>query len=359
MQPTQQDRLHIMSLFPSSRSKYTLDILCVLDDFTRKTLSLEPDVRLDFAHPKRLPLFFKKYDFLLVESTWLGNQTQWKYKVAAYPEHPERNNHQLAKLVSWAKEHNVPTIFWNKEDPFHFEQFIESAKLFDYIFTTDANLLAQYQAQCPNSKIAVLPFPFQPKIHYPAGFEQIKTPSSIFIGSYIRHMHPERRIWQDMCFQAAAPFGLTIVDRHAKLAKNYQNYQFPHIDNVKYKSTVDYAKTASLNHKFQQSINVNTITNSPTMFSRRLIEIMACNRLVISNPSAAIDHLFPELCETVENEDQATALFEQLQYGYNAAQIEKINTAREHVYQHYTLKSWLKHILNQCKIDHPYINLPI
>lgn len=348
-----------MSFFMPSTAKYTLNILCVLDDFTRKTLAMEPNVQLDFAHPKRLPLFFKKYDFLLVESTWLGNQTQWKYKVAAYPEHPERNNYSLAKLVNWAKNRNIPTIFWNKEDPFHFGQFIESAKLFDYIFTTDANLVAQYQAQCPNSKIAVLPFPFQPKIHYPATFDSIKTHSSIFIGSYMRHMHLERRLWQDMCFEAAAPYGLTIVDRHAKLAKNHINYRFPQIDHLQYRSTVDYAKTASLNHEFQQSINVNTITNSPTMFSRRLIEIMACNRLVVSNPSDAIDHLFPDMCEVVSEKDQAVALFDQLQYGYTTTQIEKINTAREHVYQHYTLKSWLKQILIQCKIDHPFIDSPL
>lgn len=347
-----------MPPFTPSPQKYTLDILCVLDDFTRKTLALEPYVNLDFAHPKNLPLFYKKYDFLLVESTWLGNQTQWKHKVANYPEHPERNNLQLVKLVNWAKNRNIPTIFWNKEDPFHFEQFIQSAQLFDYIFTTDMNLIEQYQVRCPHSKIAVLPFPFQPKIHYPAPFEQIQTRSSIFIGSYIRHMHHERREWQDLCFEAAAPFGLTIVDRHAKLAKTNKDYQFPKLDQLVYKTAVDYRKTASLNHEYQQSINVNTITNSPTMFSRRLIEIMACNRLVISNPSNAIDHLFPELCETIETREQATALFEQLQYGYSPAQIEKVNAAREHVFQHYTLRSWLKYLLISCKIDHAYSELP-
>ncbi|MDQ8936997.1 CgeB family protein [Acinetobacter rudis] len=347
-----------MPSYTPSPQKYSLNILCVLDDFTRKALAFEPYVHLDFANPKRRPLFFKKYDFLLVESTWLGNQKQWKYKVANYPKHPERNNAALVRLIQWAKNHNIPTIFWNKEDPFHFEQFIHSAQLFDYIFTTDANLIQQYQVQCPNSKIAALPFPFQPKIHYPAPFSHIQSHSSIFIGSYMRHMHHERRQWQDLCFEAAAPFGLTIVDRHARRAKTNKNYQFPQIDQLVYKEAVDYKKTASLNHQFQQAINVNTITNSPTMFSRRLIEIMACNRLVISNPSLAIDNLFPNLCETIETKDQAIALFEQLQQGYNPAQIEKINTARELVFQHYTVRSWLQRILQQCNIDHAYASLP-
>lgn len=339
--------------------KYRLNILCILDDFTKKTLALEPYVNLNFAHPKHQPFFFKKYDFLLVESTWLGNQSLWRHKVATYPEYPERNNHQLAKLVSWAKNHNIPTIFWNKEDPFHFEQFINSAELFDYIFTTDANLIKHYQKRCPRSQIAALPFPFQPRIHYPAPFEQIQTRSSIFIGSYMKHMHHERRHWQDLCFNAAAPFGLTIVDRHTKLAQKDSSYQFPKINNIIYKEAVDYKKTTRLNHAFQQSINVNTITNSPTMFSRRLIEIMACNRLVISNPSTSIDHLFSDLCETIETPEQANALFEQLQYGYSSMQMEKINAARDHVYQNYTVRSWLQNILTSCKIDHPYTLLPL
>lgn len=348
-----------MSLFMPSQDACTLNVLCILDDFTKKSLVLEPNIRLSFASPKYSPLFFKKFDFLLVESTWLGNQTLWKYKVANYPDHPERNHQQLTRLVNWAKNQNIPTIFWNKEDPFHFDQFITAAKLFDFIFTTDSNLLDRYRTQCPNSKISALPFPFQPKIHYPAPLTQIKTHSSIFIGSYLRHMHPDRRKWQDLCFNSAAPFGLTIIDRHARLAKKHINYQFPKIQHALYKGSVDYVKTARLNHQFQQSINVNTITNSPTMFSRRLIEIMACNRLAVSNPSAAIDHLFPDLCETFDNQEQANALFEQLHHGYNAAQIEKIHNARQHVYQHYTIQSWLKHILISCDIDHAYLNLPI
>lgn len=348
-----------MYLFRPSRNTCILNILCILDDFTRKSLALEPNTQLSFATPKHLPLLFKKYDFLLVESTWLGNQTQWKYKVASYPDHPERNQQQLAYLVQWAKNQNIPTIFWNKEDPFHYDQFISTAKLFDFIFTTDANLIQQYQAQCPDSKIASLPFPFQPKIHYPSPFSQIRTRSSIFIGSYMRHMHSKRRLWQDLCFHAAAPFGLTLINRHAKLAKKNSQYQFPDIEHVRYRETVSYTKTAHLNHQFQQSINVNTITNSPTMFSRRLIEIMACNRLVVSNPSLAINHLFPDLCETLDNQEQAIDLFEQLQHGYTAAQIDKIHCARQLVYQHYTIQSWLKKILINCNIDHAYLNLPI
>ena len=338
-----------------TKAQSKLKILCVLDDFSSHMLAHEPNVSLEDANPNFMPWFYKHYDMLLVESTWLGRQRKWKYQVAHYPDHPERNNDKLTRLVQWAKNKNIPTIFWNKEDPFHFEQFIESAKLFDYIFTTDASIVDQYQRVCPNVKVAPLSFPFQPKLHYPAPLEQILDRSSVFVGSYMRHMHSERQQWQDMCFKAAAPYGLTVVDRHAYLAKTQSNYQFPEIDNIVYLPAIEYTHTAAVYHHYQQAINVNTITDSPTMYSRRLIEIMACNRLAISNPSLAIDQYFPDLCETITQADQAEALFEQLQYGYSAMQIEKVHTAREHVFAHYTVKTWLKKILRSCQIDHPYL----
>lgn len=338
------------------KAKSNLNILCVLDDFTASTLALEPFVHLDFARPNSLPAFYKKYDLLLVESAWLGHRNKWKHQVAAYPAHLERNNKKLVKLVKWAKDRNIPTVFWNKEDPFHFDQFIDSAKLFDYIFTTDASIIDRYQSYCPNSKIAALTFPFQPRIHFPAPLEQITQPSSLFIGSYMRHMHTARQQWQDMCFKAAAPIGLTVVDRHTHRAKTQIDYKFPVIENINYKNSIPYTQTTALYHQHQQAINVNTITDSPTMFSRRLIEIMACNRLVISNTSLSIDHLFPDMCETISNAAQATELFQQLQYGYNSDQIEKVHLARTHVFEHYTVKAWLKTLLTTCNIHHPFLD---
>ncbi|TCM68374.1 glycosyl transferase family 1 [Acinetobacter calcoaceticus] len=346
-----------MGFYFGTQAASKLNILCVLDPFSSQMLAYEPNITLEHANPNFLPLFYKHYDFLLVESAWLGQQNKWRHRVASYPDHQERNNHKLAKLVQWAKDKKIPTIFWNKEDPFHFEQFIDSAKLFDYIFTTDASIVERYQQLCPDAQVAALSFPFQPKIHFPSPLEHIVDHSSIFIGSYMRHMHSERQQWQDMCFKAAAPYGLTIVDRHAHLARTQEHYKFPVIDNIDYCNAVEYSKTAAYYHQHQQALNVNTVTSSPTMYSRRLIEIMACNRLAISNPSLAIEQHFPDMCETISHSDQADALFEQLQYGYTADQIEKVNTAREHVFQHYTVRTWLKNMLQHCQIDHPYLTL--
>lgn len=331
----------------------SLNILAIVDEFTESTLSLEKDVNL--IHKTSFFDYFStpKIDLLLVESAWLGHNNAWKYKIAHYPDHPERNNTKLRKLVNWAKSKNIPTVFWNKEDPFHFDQFIDSAKLFDYIFTTDSNMIEKYKQHVQHDNVFSLGFHFQPKIHYPTPLSEIKYKSSLFIGSYNQNTHDQRRAWQDLYFSTAAPYGLTIVDRHSNSNKIF--LKFPKYSNTLYLPNANYINTGKIYRDYQQSINVNTIIDSPTMFSRRLLEIMACGRLVISNPSLALQNLFPDLCEVVETQEQADELFTQLSYGLTQQQNEKIRYACDHVFTHYTVKQWLKDILNSCQIDHPYL----
>ena len=42
-------------------------------------------------------------------------------------------------------------MFWNKEDPPNFEHFVQTAKLFDFIFTTDESCVPRYQAVTPHA----------------------------------------------------------------------------------------------------------------------------------------------------------------------------------------------------------------
>lgn len=331
----------------------SINILAVLDDFTFTALKLEAHVNLISYQHWFYHFFPGKIDFVLVESAWLGQKRKWQYHIADYPEHPGRNNNKLKTLIQWARKHGIPTIFWNKEDPYHFDQFIDSAGLFDFIFTTDSASVANYQSRCPNSKIHYLNFPFQPKIHYPAPINQTVSRSSLFIGSYMHHMFPERREWQDFVFKAAAPHGLCIINRHD--SKKDKNYKFPAELKAEYLHSVRYCETGQVMRQFQQIINVNSITTSPTMLSRRVVEGMACGRLIISNPSLAQQNLFPDLCEVLETPEQAEALFSQLSYGLTRYQQDKVRYACDHVFTHYTVKLWLKELLKICQIDHPYL----
>ncbi len=69
-------------------------------------------------------------DMLLVESAWRGKDDLWEDKVVHCTD-------EVAGLVEYCKAQKIPTVFWNKEDPYHFDDFIETIKLFDFVFTTD------------------------------------------------------------------------------------------------------------------------------------------------------------------------------------------------------------------------------
>ena len=82
------------------------------------------------------------------------------------------------------------------------------------------------------------------------------------------------------------------------------------------------------------------------MFSRRLIEIMACGRLAVSNPSVSVSTRFDGMCEVIESREQADELFAQLSKGYTKQQIEMMRYASAHVLENYNYDQWLQHIVD-------------
>lgn len=326
-----------------------LRILSILDEFTYNNLKYEPRVELltkkPFWYSRNNPI-----DFLLVESAWRGNQDRWRHKIASYPSHPKRNINELRKLITWCRSNKIPTIFWNKEDPYHYDQFIEAAQLFDYIFTTDKLSILRYSREAPYAQCHSATFFIQPRLHYRTHISPLKR--SLFMGTYQSNMHDVRTDWQNRFFKIAAPYGLDLYNRH----ENSGEYQFPKFQgDIQYFSPVHYQQTPDIYRNYQQILNVNTITESPTMFSRRLIEIMACGRLAISNPSLSIQTLFKDMCIELDQNHDAQILFEQLQFGYTPEQQDMIDHAYDHIHQHYTAKQWLKQLLHTCQIDHSYL----
>ncbi|MGP5103519.1 CgeB family protein [Psychrobacter celer] len=281
---------------------------------------------------------------MLVESAWRGHKDKWRYKIANYPDYPERTNVELRKLLETADKYNIPAVFWNKEDSAHFNRFIDSASLFKYVLTVDSNCVERYQAILGKSvKVGVLPFAVQPKFHHPTCLPP-RYRESLFIGSYSKHIHNTRQQWQDMAFEAASPYGLDIIDRNSD--RNPDVYRYPDLPNTKVFPNVAYNKTGDIYRQYSHCLNVNTVTDSPSMFSRRLIEIMACSRLAVSNPSVSVSTRFEGMCEVIESREQADELLAQLSKGYTKQQIEMMRYASAHVLGHYNYDQWLQHIVD-------------
>ena len=250
-------------------------------------------------------------DFVFVESAWQGFRQRWKYRIAAYPDHPERNNAELIRLLDCANDAGIPTVFWNKEDSVHFDRFIDSARHASLILTVDAGCVDRYRAEVGEQvRIGVLPFAVQPLIHRYAGIDSNRR-SSCFVGSYGTHIHDVRRTRQDLLLGAAAQeLGVNVYDRNSD--RRAKHYRFPVMRGQHIRAKVPHAQTAAIYKRHLACLNVNTIEDSPTMLSRRLLEILACGGLAVSTPAMSINRHFEGCCHLVDSKEQAEELFAHL-----------------------------------------------
>lgn len=323
-----------------------LRIALIADNLTQEALRHEASVTNITPFNAGIALALIRPDFLLVESAWQGYRGKWKYHIASYPDQPRRNNQALARVVETARRRGIPTIFWNKEDGIHFERFIDSAKLFDHIFTVDENCLPRYRAVVPASvTVATLMFAAQPALHHP----QLAAPliqSANFVGSYSRHLHPERRIQQLQLFEAAAAtMGLTIFDRNSM--RRSANYRYPDHFPLEMRAAVSYAETAQIYRRYLVSLNVNTVQDSPTMFSRRLVEILACGGIAVTTPALSVKLLFKDYCHIVHSSAEALDLFTRLNHGASKQDHERAQAGCDYVMREHTWAHRLQQLVNQ------------
>lgn len=321
-----------------------MKIALISDELTYASLQKETKIKAITPTNYKVILKAWKPDFLFVESAWHGYQNKWKYKIASYYYRPWRNNRRLKELVTYAKEHHIPTVFWNKEDGVHFDRFIDSAKLFDHIFTVDKNCIPKYRA-IVDKKVTVntLMFAVQPSIHNFTGFH-FKYNAANFLGSYSHHIHSKRRVWQDMMFKASslADIPLTIFDRNSN--RRSKKYRFPKLQNMEIKPAITYIETAQVYKDYLISLNVNTIEDSETMFSRRLIEIIACGGIAVTNNTKAVQKIFKDYCYVVENENEMVELFNRLKDGPSEEDLQRAKAGTEYVSREHTWAHRLQEI---------------
>lgn len=175
-----------------------LRIALIADELTRVCLDAACETRHLTPLNYRWVLRFWKPDLVLVESAWKGIRDSWRYRIASYPEHPRRSNEILRRVVSYARDRGIPTVFWNKEDGVHFDRFIDSARFFDHVLTVDENCVPGYRKALPQAvSVGTMMFAVEPTIHSFTGFA-FKHMAANFVGSYSRHVHAQRRHWQDV-----------------------------------------------------------------------------------------------------------------------------------------------------------------
>lgn len=344
-----------------------LKIALICDELTENCLQEEADIKLITPYNYKSILDSDwRADFLFVESAWKGYKNSWKYGISSFPKlnykpspakrvyryyHQTKGNRSLQKVVTYAKSLTIPTVFWNKEDFIHYDRFKDSAKLFDHIFTVDSNCVPWYKEMVDESvTVNSLLFAIQPSIHNFKGFN-FKYNKANFVGSYSHHIHNKRREWQDMMFNSATQtrFGLTVYDRNSN--RSSLNYRYPNFKNMQIKPAVPYNQTADMYRDYLVSLNVNTIEDSPTMFSRRLIEIIACGGIAVTNPTLAIEKNFKEYSYVVNNREELDELFNRLKNGASKNDMEKMRAGADYIAKEHTWKHRLEEICTVIGID--------
>jgi hypothetical protein len=259
---------------------------CILDDFTydqfRQVMELVP------IDPERwFEPFQAGVDMLLVESFWRGSGGSWKG--IAYDYNPKERE-LLRRIVRWCRQAGVPTVFWNKEDPVHFDEFVDLAMEFDHIFTTDAGCIAKYRAL--GKEAEVLMFSAMPSLHNPIEVYGSREDKVCFAGSWMP-MYPARMADFERIAQAISDYGLDIYDRN--LERGDPRYAFPEKYRGMIRGTLIGEEILRAYKGYRFGLNLNSVKDSETMLARRTFELMACNTPVLSNDSLALRKIFGDL----------------------------------------------------------------
>lgn len=272
------------------RPRLAVRAASILDEFSEENLRYELGL---------MPLRSKDWmsqmeesppDILLVESAWNGNGGEWKYLIT-YKE--ARPSNPLFSLLEYCREHGIPTVFWNKEDPTNYDQFIDAARRFDYVFTTDANCLERYAVDAPSSKIAVMPFAAQPSVQNPVDRGRLPVLGDVcFAGAWYAR-HPER--FEDLANLLAGAKGrkVDIYDRYLN-HPDHDKYKFPDEYASYIRGSLPFEEMLEKYRQYKVFLNVNSVKTSPTMFSRRVFELLACGTAVVSGPAEGISAMLGE-----------------------------------------------------------------
>lgn len=248
-------------------------------------------------HPKTWKEEMKENpDIFLCESTWFGHnftgKGPWNNKILKLYKKDE-NRKVLLKILKYCRENNIPTVFWNKEDPPNYRtekySFAETAKEFDYIFTTAKECIEWYKNDFDHPNVYALPFGGQPKLFNPLNLTGETIDSIIFAGRYTEK-YPERaRLMVEV---------LDKIDEQWKDMKIYDRYYFkkgPHFPE-KYEKyinpAIDYEETPIVYKQAKWGLNINTVTESETMFARRVFEYSLSNVNILSNYSKGVRKIF-------------------------------------------------------------------
>lgn len=331
----------------SARTK----VACILDEFSR--VSFKDACLLKEITPFNWQEVLEDgVDFLLVESAWHGVNGTWRGLRNYFSKEKVNNGNRVVSLVDdildKCKKLNIPTVFWNKEDPIHFEGFIELAKKFDYIFTTDKNMVEKYVEELGRDRVYVLPFAANLATHNPIDKDVNKKNNVAFAGSWYEN-HEDRKKDMETVLLATLDMGVEIYDRNFGKTSNENNI-FPEKYRNNIVGSLPYEQMNEYYKKHRVFLNTNTVQNSPSMFSRRVFELLASGTNVVSGYALGIERMLGDVVLIGNNSSEVRAHVQKLLDDKLYSDKLSIKGIREVVNKH-TYVERLNFILEKINID--------
>ncbi|MCQ4637212.1 glycosyltransferase [Anaerovorax odorimutans] len=254
-----------------------------------------------YISPDNWEDILSEIDYLLILSTWNGlHNNEWSGIATEGTNRRKRVN----EIIRNAKKRDIITIFYSKEDPGHYNDYLSIAKQCDYIFTTEIDVVEAYKKDCGNENVFTLQFGINPVFHNPIGIKNVEKESGvIFSGSWMKRIE-NRCSDLSMLFDGLIKedIELKIIDRnydfHSDERYAYPEKYFRHA----YKS-IPHDKLQKVHKLFDWAININNIKYSQTMFANRVYELQACGNLLLSNYSVGVNSCSPTVF-LIFNEDE-------------------------------------------------------
>lgn len=316
--------------------KQAVKVAVICDQMTYENLKTE--CSLIYITPWNWRCVIKKYrpDILFCESAWSGIDSAQCWARQIYRNHNVLfdNRRSLLRVVKGFKKERIPTVFWNKEDPTFFRNrqydFVDTALHFDYIFTTASECVEKYKNQ-GHHNVEVLPFCFAPKMFNPLNSKN-QQERAVFAGSWYNYL-PERCKSMRALFELMEKNGIPydIYDRYW----NTQNpkLQFPPEYQSHILPSVSYAELPEITARYRYVININTVSDSDSMFARRVYEMIAQNHIIVSNRSVGMERQFPNGIWYLDEKDLPAEI--------TGASRQNL----EFVFSNFTTNKWLARIL--------------
>jgi len=286
-------------IFTNLKKPDEIKVVFIADQFTFDSFKYEFDYILITPDNWLERFETEKPDLFFCESAWIGYYPNnsfepWRRKILRDGHSKEENRNVLFDVLEYCNEHDIPTVFWNKEDPVSYvdeiSSFGDTASRFDYIFTSSKECIPQYEKDFNHPEVHHLMFAGQPKLFNPLKFNDETIEDIVFTGSY--YVGFNQRIKDiDLIFSLLEENDLPfrIYDRQYY---NDTPNKFPDEFKKNVLPAVDYNEIPNLYKMLKFGININTITDSETMFARRVFELALSFTNIISNYSIGVDKIF-------------------------------------------------------------------